>query len=184
MQFSTIKKRVMPFFTEALQGRIDLHSAVYRKAHDGETVVWFTLDGHQLFHFADLPFQNKQTQLYNEAKSTLPARPAHFTIKIFQSEWYKASHSLWERVEEKLQQEGHFDSYAVLNGLIEYPNISIEAARQHESLFIRGIALLDRRFGKRQLASVNESELSAFEKYCYHLRLEAEVGSQNEKRRI
>lgn len=184
MQFSIIKKRIMPFFALSLQERMDLHSAVYRKAHDGETVVWFTLDGQQLFRFADLPFQMKQTQLYNEAKSTLPVRPTNFTKEIFQSDWYKASSSLWQRVEEQLQQEGHFDCYAVLNGLMAYPSLSVGVARQHESLFIRGLALLDRRFGKRQLANVNEHALSAFEKCCYYLRLEAEATLQNEKRRI
>ena len=168
----------MPFFADCLQGRIDLHSAVYRKSHDGETVVWMTLDGLLVFRYASSPFQKVQTNLYNEAKTALPERPADFGIEIFKSDWYKASHNLWERIETQMYNEGFFNCYMLLNGLIEYPSLSIKAAIEHESLFIRGLTFLDRRFGKRQLVKVEEQQLSAFEVLCYNLRMEAEAAAK------
>lgn len=162
----------MPFLADCLQGRINLHSAVYRKAHDTETVIWMTLDGQELFRYGGYPFQLKQDARYSEAKCALPARPFEFNMQIFQSDWYKASQNLLERITQQLYQEGEFDSYYVLTGLMDYPNLSIEAARVHENLFIRGFALLDRRFGKRRFAQLDIEQLTSFEKLCYDLRID------------
>jgi hypothetical protein len=55
-----------------------------------------------------------------------------------------------------------------------YVEISISAARSSPDPLLRGLAFLDRRVGKRSLASIDEDQLHAFEKALWVVRCRAE----------
>lgn len=172
MQFSKIKKRVLSFVTPSLQSRINLYATVDRHFHDGESRVWMTLDGEPFFKAEDLRFTLESNRRYELAKARLPEKPVRFTLDIFQSDWYKASSELNEQIERELKEEGWHANYDVQQDLLLYPTLSIEEALTHRHAFIRGLALLDRRVGKRRLERINGD--TPFEFTCLKIRLEAE----------
>ena len=173
MQFSKIKKRTKAFLAPCLQNRIDIYATVYRKFRDEQSRVWLTFDGQEIFMAEDIIFEREKQKKYDEAKQTLPNRPTEITFEVFSSPWYQQSSQLYDVIDKQLNEEGMFNNYDVQAGLILYPNLSIQEALTHENPFIRGFVLLDRRLGKRKLASLN-TDLTPFEQLCYNIRLQAE----------
>jgi hypothetical protein len=55
-----------------------------------------------------------------------------------------------------------------------YIEMSLPAARSSPDPLLRGLAFLDKRLGKRSLASVDEAQLHQFEKVLYALRCHAD----------
>ena len=173
MQFSKIKKRIVPLLATSLDGRLNIYASVHRKFHDQPGRVWITFDKQTFFIAEDLVYSQNEHLKYEEKKSILPKRPSLFTIDIFQSDWYLQQKKLYEEIVQELSHDDMYSSYIVQNALIEYPNLTIEQAMVHNNPFIRGFAFFDRRFGKRKL-QVTQQVDTQFEKACYEIRMIAE----------
>lgn len=176
MQFSKIKRNAEKFLAPALQGRIAIYSAVYRKYHDQPTRTWLTFDGEELFSANDLLYYREQNKRYKERRHTLGKRPdvLELMLKFYKTDWYKASSNLYDDIERELFQLGVFDSAAVQEALMRYNELAIKDALTHEHPFIRGYALLDARVGKRTLAKMKQFS-TIFEQRCYDIRMQAEL---------
>ncbi len=164
MQFSIIKKRVEQLLAPSLQGRIAFHAAVYR-IQDSPSRVWMTFDGEEIFGADDFHFEREVDRRYALQAAQLPEKPAG---SLWQSDWLKQSHALSAEIERQVKQDGYLENYEIQQDLLQYPNLAFEQVLVHPHPFIRGIARLDRRLGKRRFLSLTHQ--SEFEQWCADTR--------------
>lgn len=164
MQFSIIKKRVEQLLAPSLQGRIAFHAAVYR-IQDSPSRVWMTFDGEEILGADDFNFEREVDRRYAVQAAQLPEKPAGL---LWQSDWLEQSHALSAEIERQVKQDGYLENYEMQQDLLEYPNLAFEQALVHPHPFIRGIARLDRRLGKRRFLSLTHQ--SDFEQWCADTR--------------
>jgi len=164
LQFSIIKKRVEQLLVPSLQGRIAFHAAVYR-IQDSPSRVWVTFDGEEILGADDFNFEREVDRRYALQAAQLPEKPAG---SLWQSDWFKQSHALSAEIERQVKQDGYLENYEMQQDLLEYPNLAFEQALVHPHPFIRGIARLDRRLGKRRFLSLTHQ--SDFEQWCADTR--------------
>lgn len=164
MQFSIIKKRVEQLLAPSLQGRIAFHAAVYR-IQDSPSRVWMTFDGEEILGADDFHFEREVDRRYTLRAAQLPEKPAGL---LWQSDWLKQSHALSAEIERQVKQDGYLENYEIQQDLLQYPNLAFEQALVHPHPFIRGIARLDRRLGKRRFLSLTHQ--SDFEQWCARAR--------------
>lgn len=164
MQFSIIKKRVEQLLAPSLQGRIAFHAAVYR-IQDSPSRVWMTFEGEEILGADDFHFEREVERRYALQAVQLPEKPAG---SLWQSDWLKQSHALSAEIERQVKQDGYLENYEMQQDLLQYPNLPFEQALVHPYPFIRGIARLDRRLGKRRFLSLTHQ--SDFEQWCADTR--------------
>lgn len=164
MQFSIIKKRVEQLLAPSLQGRITFHAAVYR-IQDNPSRVWVTFDGEEILGADDFHFEREVEWRYALQAAQLPEKPVG---SLWQSDWLKQSHALSAEIERQVKQDGYVANYEIQQDLLQYPNLAFEQALVHSHPFIRGIARLDRRLGKRRFLLLTHQ--SDFEQWCADTR--------------
>jgi hypothetical protein len=164
VQFSIIKKRVEQLLSPSLQGRIAFHAAVYR-IQDSPSRVWVTFDGEEILGADDFRFEREVDRRYALRAAQLPEKPDG---ALWQSDWLEQSHALSAEIERQVKQDGYLENYEMQQDLLEYPNLAFEQALVHPHPFIRGIARLDRRLGKRRFLSLTHQ--SDFEQWCADTR--------------
>ncbi|WP_323679749.1 SF0329 family protein [Exiguobacterium indicum] len=164
MQFSIIKKRVEQLLAPSLQGRIALHAAVYR-IQDSPSRVWMTFDGEEILGADDFRFEREVERRYALRAAQLSEKPAG---SLWQSDWLKQSHALSAEIERQVKQDGCVENYEMQQDLLQYSNLAFEQALVHPHPFIRGIARLDRRLGKRRFLLLTHQ--SDFEQWCADTR--------------
>jgi len=164
VQFSIIKKRVEQLLSPSLQGRIAFHAAVYR-IQDSPSRVWVTFDGEEILGADDFRFEREVGRRYALRAAQLPEKPDG---ALWQSDWLEQSHALSAEIERQVKQDGYLENYEMQQDLLEYPNLAFEQALVHPHPFIRGIARLDRRLGKRRFLSLTHQ--SDFEQWCADTR--------------
>ena len=164
MQFSIIKKRVEQLLAPSLQGRIAFHAAVYR-IQDSPSRVWVTFDGEEILGADDFHFEREVDRRYALQAAQLPEKPDG---ALWQSDWLEQSHALSAEIERQVKQDGYMESYEMQQDLLQYPNLAFEQALVHPHPFIRGIARLDRRLGKRRFLLLTHQ--SDFEQWCADTR--------------
>lgn len=164
MQFSIIKKRVEQLLAPSLQGRIAFHATVYR-IQDNPSRVWMTFDGEEILGADDFRFEREVDRRYALRAAQLPEKPDG---ALWQSDWLEQSHALSAEIERQVKQDGYLENYEMQQDLLEYPNLAFEQALVHPHPFIRGIARLDRRLGKRRFLSLTHQ--SDFEQWCADTR--------------
>ncbi len=164
MQFSIIKKRVEQLLAPSLQGQIAFHAAVYR-IQDSPSRVWVTFDGKEILGADDFRFEREVDRRYALRAAQLPEKPDG---ALWQSDWLEQSHALSAEIERQVKQDGYLENYEMQQDLLEYPNLAFEQALVHPHPFIRGIARLDRRLGKRRFLSLTHQ--SDFEQWCADTR--------------
>jgi len=164
LQFSIIKKRVEQLLAPSLQGRIAFRATVYR-IQDNPSRVWVTFDGEEILGADDFNFEREVDRRYALRAAQLPEKPDG---ALWQSDWLEQSHALSAEIERQVKQDGYLANYEMQQDLLEYPNLAFEQALVHPHPFIRGIARLDRRLGKRRFLSLTHQ--SDFEQWCADAR--------------
>lgn len=167
MQFSIIKKRVEQLLAPSLQGRIAFHAAVYR-IQDSPSRVWVTFDGEEILGADDFHFEREVERRYALQAAQLPDKPETSFRELWRSDWLKQSHALSAEIERQVKQDGYVANYEMQQDLLQYPNLAFEQALVHPHPFIRGIARLDRRLGKRRFLLLTHQ--SDFERWCADTR--------------
>lgn len=105
---------------------------------------------------------------------------ARGVILVDKREVFTANTDLWitlsqEKSREDLRKLGIFEESEFRNSLKEYLHLSIDDALESDNIIIRGLALVDRRVGKRKLPKINILEGEhEFIKFMYNLRCQAD----------
>jgi len=144
MRWSQLKLRVEANFAPRVRGRVELFQTRYRHAADSFGEAWMVVDGKRQYSWGDINFIRAEAagyQAHYEAQSGNPDRKA-----------------IWQfgaDVRADLESRGIPMRWILEDLLVESLSLGIEGMLAHRSPIIRGLAVLDRRCGKRRLAELD-----------------------------
>lgn len=162
MQWSQLKHRLESLFAESVRGRVEIHSTTYHQWNDSGDAgrIWVTVDGREVLNlctnymlqYPDWMSERLTRQIADLKLPAPSANPDDSERKEHLIYWRHEAHAL----------------------LFEYLNLSIEDAVTSQAPLVRGIAMLDRRLGKRRLSILRSQELHAWQRLMLDVRCEAE----------
>ena len=147
MRWSQLRKQIEDRLAPAVRGRVALHTAHYRHAHDGDGRAWIEIDGREVATMCYFRAGRARRELAEELRAA--NNPENRGPAGVARELYEAAVAITRRAGTLSQQE----FYAVLH---EYLRLPIEAALDAEDPITRGLAVLDARTGKRRLRRLGE----------------------------
>jgi hypothetical protein len=158
MRWSAAVKRLQPFLAHPVRTHIGFHAARYRHAHDDEGRAWITWDGLQIASFETIP---NLIRVYGLAEE----------LKAIGSDVGAA----WDQAIATADAESNFAMWDFTAAVEAYPSTSPSEALASTNPLIRGLAMLDRRVGKRRLGELEIAPDShPFVRSMLELRLTAE----------
>ena len=147
MQWSKLRSQVEDLFADSVKGRVRLHSTRYRKMHDQEGRAWITIDGEEI---VNMPHIFKWLYERDRRAAELSGvEPSMQTWEDYASKWRAA--------EKELRQESVFWQGDLGDAMFGYLHTSIDDILTSENVLVRAIGMLDRRVGKRRLATFAEN---------------------------
>ena len=164
MQWSKLKTRVKALICPELRGRIDFHVTRYREATDFGTEAWITLDGAKLFgagHYHRFVPECIEWHRRVPNINNLPhPRPDLAPIR--------------REIEEMLDEREIHHTDQLVGAMRSYLDTSVHDALRSENPFLKALAIIDRRVGRRTLEKLemDESEHTLVKEF-YALRLAA-----------
>jgi hypothetical protein len=155
--WTSLRARVRSLWAASVADRLDIHVTFYRVWREEDGRVWLTWDGKEITGFGDWPFWLRVKPLSAQLNDLDPDGDG------------------WERAIESAKAEGLTDVSRFYEAVETYLDLPIaDALTSHEPV-VRGLAMLDRRVGKRRLASPDlGGEVNPFVKRLHELRCEAE----------
>jgi hypothetical protein len=133
MQWSKLKTRMKALIHPALSQRIDFHITSYRQSHDGVDKIWMTLDGVKFFNCGHYDFERAEWAGYHSGLNQREV--AHW-----------------------LAGQAIYSPNYVVESMRTYLDLSIEDALRSENPFIKALAMIDRRVGRRRIATIELQE--------------------------
>jgi hypothetical protein len=130
----TLEKR----FALPVQGRVAIHVTRYHRAHDQEGELWMTVDGKKVYGSSYYQFVKARNELE-------PPSP----------DWRPAARHVAAELE--LQSRGVASHTSLISAAIESLNHSVDEMMRSPHPLIRALAVLDRRMGRRRLATLDVS---------------------------
>jgi hypothetical protein len=163
MRWSQLKSNLESLRAPALQKRVALHQARYRYTLEEVGRIWLTIDGREVISFDTSSYIRRRAQLSQELATQADADRNDSGV------------SADGRARQLLREAGQYDDYEALKDLERYLTLPIDDALESLSPLVRGLAVIDRRVGKRRLRSLdigpNDHPLV---RELYQLRCEAE----------
>lgn len=153
MRWSQLKKRVEDNFATSVRGRVELFQTCYRRSMDEFGETWIVLDGNRRFSWGDM------SAFHAEGARNLAA--ARNGITVAEQEWL---------FEDALTERGVEFRWGIHVLLLQYLSLPIDLSLKDRSPIIRGIAILDRRCGKRRLLSMKIADEHPFVQAMYDFR--------------
>ena len=157
MQWSQLRKRLLDRVASSIQSRIDIHQTRYRNAHDQEGEFWLTVDKERVFSSGSASYLSKLGTVVGEMHAD-------------GSTWAEAYERAWPIME----SSGLMLLEAINKDLFSALNSSVEEMLEKQNPLIRGLAIVDSRFGKRRLATFDPSNEHDLVKQLFSLRCAAE----------
>lgn len=149
----------MTLLAPSVVGRVGLHIARYRDEGCTDpgrgTITW---DGVEVAAFDAAAYWNAHHPLRRER--TQAGEP--FAIA-------------YDGAQAELEAAGNLGFWRFEQALEAYPDLAFDAALTHESPIIRGLAMLDRRLGRRRRDGLAHADDLPFIRRLYELRVGAEV---------
>ncbi len=130
MRWSKLKARIESRFAASVSGRVELRDTWYRTTGQMGGRGWISVDGEEIHSFSDAKWW-REVYLRNR--------------DIEQS---------WEDAEAALKATGLFSRNSFYEALYFYLNASLEDAMDSQDPIVRGLAMLDRKLGKRRLRAL------------------------------
>jgi hypothetical protein len=151
MQWSQLKHRIEAGFAPALGGRVRVWTTVYRNLTEGDGRAWVTFDKEEIYSMEDFPGNTKMNarcELWNAegyAAMETPATGSMLTCRDF------------------------------VGSLHDFLRTDFATLLDSDDPILRGLALLDRRLGRRRFEKIDPAALThPFVKKLHQLRAEAE----------
>lgn len=154
MQWSKLKTRVKGFICPELKDSIDFHVTRYRKAHSWISESWITVNGEKIF----------------DCGSRTYAREAAY-------EWLSSKESISDlegldlNMQEILKRREIHEPQHMGEAMRAYLDLSINEALKSDNPFIKALAIVDRRVGKRTIEKLEiDNAEHSLVKAFYELR--------------
>ena len=145
MRWSQLKKRIEDNFATSVRGRAELFQTCYRRSFDEFDETWLVIDGKRRFSWGDMgAFQAEGARNFAARRKDLTASERKWLLK------------------DALSERGIEFRWSIHVLLLRYLSLPIELGLKDRSPIIRGIAVLDRRCGKRRLLSMKTSDEHPF----------------------
>jgi len=161
MRWSKLKQRIEGFFSDAVRGRIEVHAARYRKAHDRLGRVWITIDKEEIINMCS----TKAWIAHDEAGIESMDKAGGGTDAFWEG---------WHAAKPTLEDQSVFWQEDFYEAAFGYLNTSIDGALASGSPLVRALCMLDRRLGKQRLAKLRIENEHPLVQRLLRFRLEAE----------
>ena len=162
---TALRERITP----SLRTRVALHQARYRYTREEVGRVWLTVDGREIVQFDTSSYVRRRAELTGELREANGLRP--YGDPGGHPDYLAADAAAVDI----LRRAGQYDDYSALVDLESYLSLSIQDALDSPSPLIRGLAMIDRRVGKRRLRAMRSmNDESSFVRELYDLRCEAD----------
>jgi hypothetical protein len=160
MHWSKLKQRIEELFSPSLRGRVELRSTWYRDGGRSSSRLWITVDGNEIYQFSSPKTAIAQIRL---------------ACRIADADSNGDFHRAAQEVRPMLEKQGLYTFEQAHTALQNYLSLSLEEALQSDNLVIRSLAVLDRRLGKRRLATLRlRTDEHPLVKQLYAFRCTAE----------
>jgi DNA-binding transcriptional ArsR family regulator len=157
VRWSQLKSQLTDLIAPPLRDRIALHQARYRYTREEVGRVWLTIDGREIASF--------DTSTYERRKRELAQALAREVSTV-------AADAL---AREELREAGQYGDAQAIAEIERYLGVSIDDALQSSSPLTRALAVIDRRVGKRRLASLAANQIEhPLVRQLLRVRLDAE----------
>jgi len=141
---ASLRERLAP----TLQGRVALHQARYRYTREEVGRVWLTVDGREVIQFDTSTYIRRRAEMSAALRAgTGPGG----TEPVPGTPEYRAADVA---AVAQLREAGLYDDYNALADLEAYLSLAIDDALTAPSPLLRGLAVVDRRVGKRRLCAM------------------------------
>ncbi|MGH9888219.1 MAG: SF0329 family protein [bacterium] len=156
VRWSKLRARLRKLTSANVDQHLDVHVTMYRYTKEEDGRVWFTWDGVEVARFDDGRFWWRVLPLTEELRAV-------------------GADDAWERAIETTNTEANTDVSRFYASALSYLDQPIANALGSSDFVVRGLAMLDKRVGKRTLASLAKNEeANAFVRRMLALRREAE----------
>ena len=145
MRWSQLRKQVEDRFAPAVRGRVALHTAHYRHAHDSDGRAWIEVDGREVATMCYFQAGHARRALAQELRAAA-GHPNPSTVEGAGP--HRDAHDAAVAITRRAGVLSQQDFYALLH---EYLRLPIDAALAAEDPVTRALAALDARTGKRRL---------------------------------
>ena len=167
MRWSQLKKRIEDGFAESVRGRVEIWETRYRKAPEEELEIWVTIDAQRVASYGYFRFEGAH---YPKVRQLTLER----SLSQQQPDYRVELTSVEKAVLAALAEDDVLDPYRFQRSMAEFLNTSIDDCIASDDPVLRGLAVLDSRFGKRRLKALDASLDVPFVSRFYKLRCEAE----------
>jgi hypothetical protein len=147
MPWSRLKQQVESRFADTLRGRLELHTAHYRHAHDADGRLWLTIDGRELVNLCEARANRARWKLESELEAVL-APPNGRSADA------AARKQASDQALELTRKQGILGQHEAYRALESYLDLAIEDAITSDNVLIRALSMADRRVGKRRLRAL------------------------------
>lgn len=154
MKWSKLKQRLEERFAPEVVGRINLHATRYRESHDAEGELLMTLDGEKIYGVGYYD--------YLLAFDALKKCGVASELDVIAQQ---------RELNHQLSTDGIEDNVILMKAAFESLNQPVEEMLASPHVFIRGLAVLDARCGKRRLAKIDTASEHPFVARLHALRL-------------
>jgi hypothetical protein len=165
MQWSKLKTRIKALICPELRDVIDFHVTRYREAHSWISESWITVNGQKIFGCGSRTYFIESQRELDRIMRESPTSP-----RWPQSGYEDTGQALVAALEAR---EIH-EPQAMGDVMRAYLEMPIDEALESSDPFIKALALVDRRVGKRTIASLEiAASAHTLVKAFYELRLAA-----------
>ena len=170
VRWSILKSQVERFFAPSVAGHVELRATCYRKnTNDDEGRAWITLDKEEVWSSDTLSHWSASWQLARDI------REANGCTDLNDPGHLASFREAGRRADEILHRQGSCTLDEFYEALKEYRSFTLVEALEAKHVHIRGLAMLDRRLGKRRLKTLElKTDEHEFVRRMYDFRCECE----------
>ena len=148
MRWTKLKQQLESRFADKLRGRLELHTAHYRHAHDSDGRLWLTIDGREVASMCHFRASNARWELAGELAAA--QAPPGVGGRVDAPTHKRA----WDQALQLTRQQGVLNQDEAYRALEAYLDLTIEDAMSSDNVLIRALAMADARLGKRRLRAL------------------------------
>ncbi|MCM3711687.1 SF0329 family protein [Sporosarcina luteola] len=142
-----------------------------------------SLDGKEIFRASDIPYDIAATTRVQELteERALSLKWDSNWRKMWESNELKQLHAAYDDAEIEVKESDVYPASELTGLLFDYIHLPFEKALTHEHPFIRAIALIDRRLGKRRWKTIDVTNEAGLVKSFYGVRINWNNESEKNK---
>jgi len=168
MKWSQLKKRIENNFADSVKGRVEVWNTRYRKSCDREGEAWITIDKKRVYSFGTYTCYR---EAYLEAKRIQDQEKGTEAKTQDQS---AISGRAYSEARENVRKANILPLWDINALLFGYLKLSIQEILTSENAIVRALGMIDKRFGKRRLKTLDVKVDHPLLKILYEFRCKTE----------